>query len=132
MPRISWSVLFVLLLFLASTLSSCNPKQEQMNAFKDTLEIYHRYIKHKEVDQAVVVVDPDLRIQFFKEVDKMSKSGDIVDFRIRTVVMNEDKDEAEVLLIRQMYDSSLVLREVEINQKWEKLEGGWMLVNDEF
>jgi len=110
----------------------CNPKAENLKKFTDTLETYHRFMKDAEVDEAAKVVDPELRIAFFKKAEELLRQGDITDFFVRTVVMNEEGDEANVLIVREVYGKTLEVRQVQVEQKWKRIEGDWLLTSEQY
>ena len=122
------AALVVALLFCA-----CTPRAENLKNFDNILQAYHRAIQYGEVDEASNVVATSNQIEFIKKADEIAKLGNIVDFRIRKVVMSEDQKEATVLVVREFYDSSNVVRQIELTQKWKKKKkGGWVLMNTEY
>ncbi len=125
-------VSLVAMLGFALFLCACTPRGENLKNFDNILQAYHRAIQYGEVDEASNLVTSANQIEFIKQADQIAKVGNIVDFRIRKVVMSEDQKEATVLVVREYYDSSNIVRQIELTQKWKKKKGGWMLMNTEY
>gem|GEM_PF-5529476 len=129
----SGKISLIAALGLALIICACTPRGENLKNFDNILQAYHRSIQYGEVDEASNLVDSSLQIEFIKKADQIAKLGNIVDFRIRKVVMSKDQKEATVLVIREYYDSSNIVRQIELTQKWKKKKkAGWTLMNEEY
>lgn len=125
-----------ILLFLISLFCSysCGARRDQKREFNKVLEAYHNKIRMKNVEGASAFVSGELRTDFYPLVEKMLENSSVSGFRIRSVTMNEARDFATVVIIREIYkEDSLVVKSETITQEWKKVDKKkWILVGGGF
>ncbi len=124
-----------LLACLILTLASCKTLEVTAvrNEFDKSYRDYNKMVRGQELDQAVAAfVDKPIQDEFGKRV-KSAKDVRVVDYRVKSVMCDPEKGEAEVKVEFDYYiPPSVRMQTVEDQQKWVyRVEGEnkvWRLI----
>ncbi len=118
---------------LVLSCSALGAKKENLQKLNRSLFAYNHSIQTKDLEVGADYVDPKKNADYYDTVNKAVEEIEITDFRIRKVTMNAEKNEAEVVIIRNCNDlSSYVVKKKTINQTWKLVGGAWILTDGDF
>ncbi len=126
-------ILVAALAFAILTVTGCLGRDQNLKKLDDSIRSYHTAMQYKQLDRASKMMDAKLVATFYETMEPELQVKSITDFQIRKVTADEETEEAEVVIIRETYDTSSyeVRREV-ATQHWEKGEKDWRLMGGDF
>ncbi len=128
------STAFILLL-IASLIafSGCKTGQDQLKLFDKALKGYNSRLQFKQLMKAADYIETEKRPDFLDDMELTLEKKNIINIEIRSVTMNEDKTEATVKIVRELYDnSSFEVKKEPVNQTWKRINGKWVLSDGDF
>ena len=107
-------------------LSSCKHAYNETD-FQIALSKHHNNLRWGRIENAALVVEPQLRTAFTAEWLARQQTIELQEVEVVGVTQSEDGDAADVLLRIVFVDKdSMTMREVVVPERWKRTSDGWL------
>jgi hypothetical protein len=122
------ALLLVCATLAVSALSSCKHAYNETD-FSIALAKHHSNLRWGRIENAALMVDPQLRAAFVAEWIGRQRSIELQEVEVAGMTTSEDGDVADVMLrIVYVEKDSMSVREVVVPEQWRRTSDGWLAV----